>query len=144
LEPIVDHPRITVKDFERAVRFYDVLMPLLGFDPARRSQPRIEEHDFDVVEYVHPRLCFAITSPRASVAHEDVHRRRPGARHHLAFEASSRAEVYRVHRELVAIGATIVEPPREYPQYSPPGYYAVFFKASDGIKYEIVRANVVH
>jgi catechol 2,3-dioxygenase-like lactoylglutathione lyase family enzyme len=144
MEPIVDHLQITVKDFERAVRFYDALMKLLGFDPARRSRARIDEHDFDVVEYVHPRLCFAITSPRSSLAHEDVHRRRPGALHHLAFRASSRAEVDRLHGELVAIGATIVEPPREYPQYSPPGYYAVFFKDPDGIKYEVVHTSGVH
>jgi len=36
------------------------------------------------------------------------------------------------------IGATIVSPPREYPEYVPPGYYALFFKNLEGIKYEIV------
>ena len=38
----------------------------------------------------------------------------------------------------IATAATIVAAPREYPEYSPPGYYAVFFKDPDGIKYEIV------
>jgi hypothetical protein len=28
--------------------------------------------------------------------------------------------------------------PREYPEYTPVGYYALFFKDLDGIKYEIV------
>jgi len=144
MEPIVDHLQITVKDFERSVRFYDALMPLLGFDPRRRSRARIDAHEFEVVEYVHPRLCFAITSPRAALAHEDVHRRRPGALHHLAFKASSRAEVDRLHEALVDIGATIVSAPREYPDYTPAGYYAVFFKDPDGIKYEVVHASGVH
>ncbi len=39
----------------------------------------IEEHEFHVVEYSHPRLAFAITSPRSALAGENVHRRRPGA-----------------------------------------------------------------
>jgi catechol 2,3-dioxygenase-like lactoylglutathione lyase family enzyme len=69
-----------------------------------------------------------------------VHRRRPGSLHHLAFRADSRAEVDRLHRELVAIGADIVIAPREFPEFTPPGYYACFFKDPDGIKYEIVHA----
>jgi hypothetical protein len=48
-----------------------------------------------------------------------------GLRHHLP-------------KKLMAIGALIVAPPREYPEYTPPGYYAVFFKGLERIKYEIV------
>ena len=98
----------------------------------------IEAHEFHVVEYSHPRLAFAITSPRSAFAEDTVHRRKPGALHHLAFRATSRAEVDRLYTEIQAIGATIVTPPREYPEYSPPGYYALFFKDPEGIKYEIV------
>jgi catechol 2,3-dioxygenase-like lactoylglutathione lyase family enzyme len=141
MEPVIDHIQITVKDMNVAVPFYDKLMPLLGFDPKRRSSAVIEKHEFQVVEYSHPRLCFAITSPRPSLAGETIHRRKPGSLHHLAFRASSRAEVDRIHEELVKIGAVIVTPPREYPEYTPPGYYAVFFKDLEGIKYEIVHAN---
>jgi hypothetical protein len=32
-----------------------------------------------------------------------------------------------------------VSPPREYPEYIPPGYYALFFKDLEGIKYEVVH-----
>src|SRR5437879_6265666 len=83
-------------------------------------------------------LRFAITSPRNAFADETINRRKPGALHHLAFKAESRAVVDRLHRELTGIGATIVSPPREYPEYTPPGYYALFFKDLEGIKYEIV------
>ena len=55
-----------------------------------------------------------------------------------AFRARSRVEVDRLHREIEAIGAAIVAPPREYPEYTPAGYYALFFKDLEGIKYEIV------
>jgi catechol 2,3-dioxygenase-like lactoylglutathione lyase family enzyme len=138
MEPIIDHIQITVKDMATAVPFYDKLLPLLGFDLNKRSEAAIAENEFHVVEWQSERLCFAITSPRKAFASDTVHRRRPGALHHLAFRASSRTEVDGLHRELVKIGALIVSPPREYPEYVPPGYYALFFKDLEGIKYEIV------
>ena len=138
MEPIIDHIQITVKDMSVAVPFYDKLMPLLGFDVQSKTSAVIEEHEFHVVEYSHPRLAFAITSPRSTFVGDTINRRKPGALHHLAFKAKSRAEVDRLHSELKGIGATIVSPPREYPEYTPPGYYALFFKDSEGIKYEIV------
>ena len=139
MEPIIDHIEITVKDLRVAGPFYDKLLPLLGFDLANRSSAVLEDHEFHVIEYLHPRLGFAINSPRSAFRGEAVHRRRPGALHHLAFRAESRAEVDRLHLELTKIGAAIVSPPREYPEYVPPGYYALFFKDLEGIKYEIVH-----
>jgi catechol 2,3-dioxygenase-like lactoylglutathione lyase family enzyme len=138
MEPVIDHIQITVKDMAVAVPFYDKLMPLLGF--TRRTSAVIEPHEMHVVEYSHARLAFAITSPRKAFAGDTIHRRKPGALHHLAFRAGSRAEVEEMHLELQRIGATIVSAPREYPEYVPPGYYALFFKDPDGIKYEIVHA----
>jgi catechol 2,3-dioxygenase-like lactoylglutathione lyase family enzyme len=141
VEPIIDHIQITVKDMAVAVPFYDRFLPLLGFDLRRRNTAAIEDHEFHVVEYVHPRLAFAITSPRHAVADDAVHRRRPGALHHLAFKAESPAEVDRLFSELKAIGALIVGEPRNYPEYTPQPYYAVFFKDLEGIKYEVVCAG---
>lgn len=138
MEPVIDHIQITVKDMSVAVPFYDKLLPLLGFDPQKRATAVIDEHEFHVVEWQNPRLCFAITSPRKAFVDDTINRRKPGALHHLAFKAASRAEVDRLHSELKEIGATIVSPPREYPEYIPPGYYALFFKDLEGIKYEIV------
>ena len=138
MEPIIDHIQITVKDMGIAVPFYDKLLPLLGFDVQKRVSAVIEEHEFHVVEYIHPLLAFAITSPRSAFVGETINRRKPGALHHLAFKAASRAEVDKLHAELKDIGATIVSPPREYPEYNPPSTYALFFKDLEGIKYEIV------
>jgi catechol 2,3-dioxygenase-like lactoylglutathione lyase family enzyme len=138
MEPIIDHIQITVKDMATAVPFYDRFLPLLGFSLHAKSSATIEKHDFQVVEYSHPRLSFAITSARTAFRNDHVHRRKPGSLHHLAFRASSPAEVDRLHEELKALGANIVSRPRRYPEYTPPGYYAVFFKDPDGIKYEIV------
>ena len=138
MEPIIDHIQITVKDMSVAEPFYDKLFPLLGFDVQNKGSAVIDEHEFHVVEYKHPQLAFAITSPRPAFASDTINRRKPGALHHLAFKAESRAEVDRLHSELKKIGATIVSPPREYPEYTPPGYHALYFKDLEGIKYEIV------
>jgi catechol 2,3-dioxygenase-like lactoylglutathione lyase family enzyme len=138
MEPVLDHIQITVKDMAVAVPFYDRLLPILGFSPERRTSAVIREHELHIVEYSHPRLAFAITSPRPAFQEQAVHRRRPGSLHHIAFRARSREDVDRLHREIEAIGAVIVAPPREYPEYTPAGYYAFFFKDLEGIKYEIV------
>ena len=87
MEPIIDHIQITVQDLDAAVEFYDRLMPLLGFDLSQKGSAEIEKHDFRVVEYSHPKLAFALTSPREKFKDTEVHRRRPGSLHHLAFRA---------------------------------------------------------
>ena len=141
MEPIIDHIEITVRDMTVAVRFYDKLLPLLGFDLGKRSSARIEQHEKHVVSYEHPRLGFTITSARHEFMGDTIHRRKPGSLHHLAFKAPSRADVDRLHAEVKAIGATIVTAPREYPEYTPAGYYAFYFKDPDGIKYEVVSTG---
>jgi catechol 2,3-dioxygenase-like lactoylglutathione lyase family enzyme len=141
MEPFIDHIEITVRDMSTAVPFYDRLLPLLGFDLAKRSEAFIEQHEKHVVSYEHPRLGFAITSPRRAFATETINRRKPGALHHLAFRAKSRAEVDGLHLQLKAIGARIVSPPQEYLEYTPAGYYALYFKDPEGIKYEIVCSD---
>ena len=138
MEPIIDHIEITVRDISVAVHFYDKLLPLLGFDLAKKSSARIEKHEKDVVSYEHPRLGFAITSPLRAFDGEAINRRKPGSLHHLAFRAPSRADVDRLHTDVKQIGATIVSAPRAYPEYTPAGYYAFYFKDPEGIKYEIV------
>jgi catechol 2,3-dioxygenase-like lactoylglutathione lyase family enzyme len=138
MEPILDHIQITVKDMNIAVPFYDRLLPLLGFDPKSRHSAVIQDHELHVVEYSHPLIGFAISSPREVFAEDIVHRRKPGALHHLAFKAATRAEVDTLYSQLKEIGAVIVSPPRVYPEHTPHPYYALFFKDLEGIKYEIV------
>ena len=72
-----------------------------------------------------------------SAKHRVVHDRYSAGLHHVAFSASSRADVDRLHELLVKIGATILDPPAEYPRYAP-DYYAVFFAVPGGLKLEFV------
>lgn len=137
MKPIIDHIQITVKDVNIAEPFYDKFLPLLGFDIKNKVSAVIEEHDFYVVEYTHPLLSFAITSPRKAFISDTINRRKPGALHHLAFQAESYEEVDRLYLELMEIGSSIVSRPAFHPEYGP-DYYALYFKDLEGIKYEIV------
>jgi hypothetical protein len=104
MEPIIDYIQITVKDMTVAVPFYDKLMPLLGFDLTHKNHAAFKERELQVVEYIHPRLGFVISSPRSPFASDAINRRKPGAIHHLAFRAESRLP--RQNR----IGQRIAEP----------------------------------
>lgn len=137
MKPIIDHIQITVKDLQEAEKFYDKFLPIIGFDVKNKVSANIDEHDFQVIEYTHHLLAFAITSPREAFKNETIHRRKPGALHHLAFKADSRHEVERAYQALVKMGANIVSAPKIYPEYGE-NYYAVFFKDTENIKYEIV------
>ena len=137
MEPRIDHLQITVKDLAEAEIFYDQLMPILGFDLAKKHKGRVAAHDFDVIEYVHPNIVIGINSPREVFKNEEVHRRKPGAVHHLAFRASSDAEVDSVYEQIKAIGALNIQPPQLYSQHGA-HYYALFFKDPGGIKLEVM------
>lgn len=136
MNPRLDHLQITVKDFDEAEKFYDKLMPLQGFEISKKSKGRVDAHDFDVIEYVHDNITIGINSPRKIFANSDVHRRKPGSLHHLAFRANSVEEINELYPKIESIGANIVESPRYYPQHGEK-YYALYFKDMDGIKLEI-------
>ncbi|MCB0794501.1 MAG: VOC family protein, partial [Flavobacteriales bacterium] len=137
MEPIIDHIQLTVRDLAVSEAFYDKLLLLLGYDLAKKNKGRVEAHDFDVVEYVHPKLVLGINSPRASERDTPVHRRRPGSLHHLAFRASSPEAIDALYPHVQATGAQIVAPPQYWPQHGE-RYYALFFKDPDGMKLELM------
>jgi catechol 2,3-dioxygenase-like lactoylglutathione lyase family enzyme len=61
--------------------------------------------------------------------------------HHMAFHAESASDVDRIHREMAAGGAAVLDEPADYTGqrgYSP-GYYAAFYADPDGIKIEVAH-----
>ena len=137
MQPFIDHIQITVKNMEQAEPFYDKFLAIIGFDISKKVSAIIQEHDLYVVEYLNDNFDFAICSPRTAFRNDIVHRRKPGAFHHLAFRATSRQEVDELYLKIKAIGAEIVHSPQIFPEHGSI-YYATFFKDLDGIKYEIV------
>ena len=119
------HIDLTVSDLPRSTVFYDRVLPLLGFR-------RIEDCA-DGPLWAGAGMELGLQAAQAAVRHD---RYAPGL-HHLAFGAASRADVDRVHAELVKLAVPILDPPALYERYAP-GYYAVFFSDPDAIKLEYV------
>lgn len=134
----VDHLQVTVKDVNEVEAFYDGLMDALGFDLSKKINVYLEELDMQVIEYLDCTYDFGICSALKQYEGETIHRRKPGAVHHIAFRAASRDEVDRIYQKVLSLGAEILDAPQIFPQHGP-NYYALFFNDPDGIKYEIVN-----
>jgi catechol 2,3-dioxygenase-like lactoylglutathione lyase family enzyme len=137
MKPVTDHIQITVKDLKTAEPFYDKFLEILGFDMKYKSKGTVTEHEFDVIGYYHLMRIFAVNSPGSVFKNDVIHRRKPGALHHLVFKAGSCEEVDEFYIKIKQTGAHIVDPPNFYPQHGE-HYDALFFKDPGGIKYEIV------
>lgn len=137
MKPKIDHIQITVKDFNESEKYYDLFMPILGFDLNKKSKGRVAQNDFEVIEYINENIVIGINSPREQFKDDIVHRRKPGALHHIAFRADNVEEVNNIADELKAKNINIVDGPKYFPQHGEK-YYAVFFKDNNGIKFEVM------
>jgi glyoxylase I family protein len=129
----VHHVDLTVRDPAASRGFYQAVLGFMGYvckDPHDRG------YDFDLAG---PDGFCSIGLVRAEGPHaERVHDRYSPGLHHIAWNAASREDVDALHARLVEIGATILDPPADYPRYGA-GYYAVFFADPDGLKLEYVH-----
>lgn len=126
----INHLDLTVTDLEVSEPFYDRVLGYLGFE--RAEVPGVVWH----ARRDELRL-FGIGLHQARPGTEPHDRYAPGL-HHVAFQAASRDDVDGLHRLLVEMNATILDPPADYPQYWPV-YYALFFADPDGLKLELVH-----
>ena len=126
----VHHVDLVVSSIERSLPFYRDLLGPLGF--TRIGE--VEGERGETIWYLGG--AGSAVGLRQAQSLGGIDRYRLGL-HHLALSAPSRAAVDERHEWLVAAGATIETPPREYTYL--PGYYAVFFYDPDGIKLEILH-----
>lgn len=141
IKPRIDHIHITVGDLERAERYYDRLLPLLGFDLSLKEHDHVPEHEYHIVDYHDRAFSIGLVNQREAYRGEKPSRRKAGALHHLAFRADGKAEVDALYEKIRKIPQTVVvHAPRYYPEYAA-DYYALFFKDPEGIEYEIVSLD---
>jgi catechol 2,3-dioxygenase-like lactoylglutathione lyase family enzyme len=126
----INHLALTVSDRNSSEPFYDHLLTFLGYQ-------QVERTEVFTMWWAAGIGAILISSANPDTPNPVHDRYAPGL-HHLAFTADNREQVDQLHAELVARGATILDPPAEYPHYAP-GYYAVFFADPDGIKLELVH-----
>jgi catechol 2,3-dioxygenase-like lactoylglutathione lyase family enzyme len=119
----LDHIDLRVKDFAQARKFYEKLLPALGFT-CDRSDP--DWGTFYTVGRDQPSEFFGFTV--------DPDHQPNGTR--IAFWADSRDEVNKIAELVREIGGRNLEGPEVCPGYSP-GYYAFFFEDPEGNKLEI-------
>jgi predicted lactoylglutathione lyase len=120
---LFDHIDLRVKDFKRAMKFYEQLLPELGFTCNRSDD-----------------IWGTFYSPGGDKPSEffgfieDRDHQANGTR--ISFWADSRDEVDRIARIVRDIGGQTLEGPEICADYSP-CYYAFFFEDPDGNKLEI-------
>ena len=128
----IHHLNLTVKDPCASLAFYQAVLGFMGYRLVALSKGWC---DFE-------RSSGEGSTFVGLVAAKGWNRRRAHDRysrglHHLAFRAASREDVDALFALLVGLGATILDPPADYPDYGA-GYYAVFFADADGLKLEYV------
>lgn len=140
----LSHIDISVGYPEKSIPFYETLLTSLDY---RRW--RVDLPDFQGEAPI--RATWMLKYPGGAWFGIEVRPAREGARdrkydryepgpHHIAFHADSQERVDLVHERMVAIGATVLDPPADYSGQTgyEEGYYAVFFEDPDGQKLEVV------
>jgi glyoxylase I family protein len=128
------HLDLTVKDPWASASFYDAVLGFMGY---RRWSEDENGIDWEHATSPDQLPTIGIFKARGEGAARRHDRYAPGL-HHVAWQASSRADVDALYALLLKIGATILEAPADYPQYGI-GYYAVMFADPDGLKLEFVH-----
>ncbi len=126
---MLGHLGINVPDLSVAKRYYDALMPLVGFEPFFHSDDEFSYKPADNKPGTYL-FFYPATQPGAYSSE------RSGLRH-LAFIVRRRSMVHAVHDHVVQSGGTVIYAPRHLPQYAG-HYYATFWYDPFGIKLEAV------
>lgn len=130
---VVHHLVLTVQDPAASFGFYDAVLSFLGY---RLVSRRDDTCDWSM-NGPQGKGFLGLVKARDAGA-DRVHDRYSPGLHHVAWAAESRDDVDSLHLRLLAIGATVLDPPAEYPRYNGGrGYYAVFFADPDGLKLEL-------
>lgn len=117
---LIDHVQLVVKDLAASRRFYEAVLQSLDIPLGGASE---DYFWFDEL---------FVSSPTSVAAQGQL-----TGRHHLAFQARSRAEVDAFHRIGLESGGIDNGPPGERPYH--PGYYGAFLLDPDGNNIEAVH-----
>jgi catechol 2,3-dioxygenase-like lactoylglutathione lyase family enzyme len=123
------HVGVNVRDLAQAKAYYDILMPLLGFEPHIAAEDQFAYRPIN-------------DEPGASLFFYPALEQSPYSRHrpglqHLAFMVESRAAVHAAHTKAIELGSEIVHPPQVFPQYRL-HYFATFWLDPEGFMLEAV------
>ena len=126
---MLGHLGLNVPDLAVAKRYYDELVPLVGFDEFFSAEDRFAYRPANGRPGT-----FLFFYPASS---RDAYDREAVGLQHVAFMVRTRSQVLAVHELAVRRGDTVLYPPQEFPQYPPP-YFATFWLDPHGFKLEAV------
>ena len=125
----IDDIYVAVSDLKRSEKFYDRVMPILGF--LKNTFPNEGDQH---VQYYNRHFGFVLRPARSLQSKHDP--LAPGL-HHFCFRVEDCAAVDAIARRFVAEGVDFSSP-QFFPEYAP-DYYAIFFSDPDGIRLEITN-----
>jgi glyoxylase I family protein len=131
----LSHLDLTITDPDRAIPFYDTVLPLLGYRRVPVEPSTTAVACWCIADGEQSVFSIALERARDTGKQRNYDRSAPGL-HHLAFHLDSRADVDQLYAQLVAVGITILDPLAEY-SYTP-GYYAISCQDPDGLVLECV------
>jgi glyoxylase I family protein len=143
----LNHIDLSVGHPDRSIPFYHAFFTALGYT---RWTPSQAVGSSDWAGDRPRRATWSLALPDGSIFSVEARPARDDSRdrvydryepgpHHLAFNAASPSAVRRVHAAMLAVDATVLDPPTDYTGqkgYSK-GYYAVFFADPDNLKLEV-------
>jgi glyoxylase I family protein len=126
------HVDLVVSDIDRALRFYRGVFGPLGW----HGLHEVPGERGETIHYVHgPGSTIGLRQAPDGAASLPVDRYRVGM-HHMCMEAPTEEGLYAAAGRIVALGGTVSEGPRHFPEYRE-GYHAIYFFDPDGIKLEL-------
>jgi catechol 2,3-dioxygenase-like lactoylglutathione lyase family enzyme len=133
----INHVSITVSDLPVAMRFLGPLLQYLGY-----ALGKIEHHPpagTELTVNINGANGTAVNvwQARPELADHRFEVYEPGL-HHIAFNVERHEQVDELCKLVRELGAEILDGPGEFP-FGPGGYYAVYFRGPDGMKFEVVH-----
>lgn len=128
---LLHHVELYVSDLKRSREFWGWFLELLGYEVVQQWE--------DGTSWLLGETYIVLVQTPPEHRDTIYHRRATGL-NHLAFHASSRADVDRLTALLRERGTTILYEDR-HPFAGGEGYYAVFFEDPDRIKLELVAPD---
>ncbi len=132
-----NHVSITVSDLPEAMNFMGPLLEFLGYTVGEIGHDKRSEHDLTVNIHSANGIAFNVWQAEPDHTKHRFELYEPGL-HHVAFNVSRHEDVDAITALVENLGAEILDGPGEFP-FGPGGYYAVYFKGPDGLKFEVVH-----
>ena len=126
---MLGHVGINVPDLAAARRYWDELMPMLGFEVFIAD---IDQHAYRPANGKPGTYLFLYVA-----AVDGAYSAAAVGLQHLAFMVQSRHDVIDVHRRALELGSEDIHEPQVFPQYQQP-YFAAFWRDPAGFTIEAV------